>query len=285
MAEAYKEHQVGQFQILLPASHMLDQYQKTWWRYDTALGYIAQAVFQKYPGACAIDIGANVGDTAALIRSYANVPVLCIEGNPEFIEYLEYNASIIGGIEIDECFVGDNNTIVDFERINSNGGTATIVEAISQEAMWFIEMKSLGMILENHPDFKQAKLLKIDTDGFDFTILKKSAKIISQLRPVLYFEYDTNFKSEGEVEALEAIKTLFEIGYKYFLVYENFGNYLFSITAQDLDRFIDLNICLASNRKKSGMTVIFYFDICALTEEDFDLFEQIRQTELSLVRS
>ncbi|WP_421654425.1 FkbM family methyltransferase [Leptothermofonsia sp. ETS-13] len=285
MTEPYKEHQIGRFQILLPANHMLDQYQKTWWRYDTALGYIAQIVFQKYPDACAIDIGANVGDSAALIRSYADAPILCIEGNPEFIEYLEHNASTIGGIEIDQCFVGNDNTIVDFERINSNGGTATIVDAVSSEAMWFIEMKSLRTILENHLDFRQTKLLKIDTDGFDFAIIQKSTSVISALRPVLYFEYDTNFKPEGEVEALEAIKALFEIGYTYFLVYENFGNYLFSITAQDLDKFIDLNICLASNRKKSGTSVIFYFDICALTEEDFDLFKQIRQTELSLVRS
>ncbi|HAZ47443.1 MAG TPA: hypothetical protein DDW76_13245 [Cyanobacteria bacterium UBA11369] len=80
-----KEYQIGRYQIILPSDHLLDAYQSTWLRYDKALGYIAHAIFEKYPKSSAIDIGANVGDSAALIRQYSDIPVLCIEGNPNFI--------------------------------------------------------------------------------------------------------------------------------------------------------------------------------------------------------
>jgi hypothetical protein len=74
-----KEYQIGNHKILLPLDHLLDKYQANWKRYDTVLGDVARIVFQKYPESTAIDIGANVGDTAALINKYIHVPVLCIE--------------------------------------------------------------------------------------------------------------------------------------------------------------------------------------------------------------
>jgi FkbM family methyltransferase len=282
---ALKEHRIGRFRLLLPADHRLDYYQRNWLRYDTALGYLAQTVFRKYADSCAIDIGANVGDSAALIRSHADVPVLCIEGNPKFSECLAHNASVIGRVELETCFVGRDGAVVDLERVLSGAGTATVVDAVRSQALRSSEMRSLKTILGRHPDFSRAKLLKSDTDGSDFSILESSVEVISELRPVLYFEYDTGFTPDGEAEALRAVNRLFEIGYHYFLVYDNFGNYVISIAAPDAERFVDLNTCLASNRMKSGIRIIYYFDICALAKEDADLFHALRSVEWKLARS
>src|SRR5258706_13186966 len=169
MPTALKEHRMGRFRRLLPADHPLDEYQRTWLRYDTALGYLAQTVFRKYADSCAIDIGANVGDSAALIRSHADVAVLCIEGNPEFSECLAHNASAIGRVELETCFVGDDGTVVDLERMHNGAGTASVVEAVGSYAPRSSEMKSLRTILRLHPEFSRAKLLKSDTDGSDFS--------------------------------------------------------------------------------------------------------------------
>jgi FkbM family methyltransferase len=279
-----KEYQVGAYRILLPGDHPLDDYQRIWRRYDTALGYVAKFVFQKYPDRCAIDIGANVGDSAALIRSHAKVPVLCIEGNPEFQPYLKHNASLMGGIEIENCFVGDDGLVVDLKKIVSGAGTASVSAAVDSKAEQSAPVRSLHKILESEAPFRRAKLLKTDTDGSDFSILRTSAPTISRMRPVLHFEYDTAFKADGDKEAMAAVRALFDIGYRYFLVYDNFGNYVVSMPEPELDRFIDLNACLASNRTKSGTRVIYYFDICALTSEDEDLFRSIRDYELEIVR-
>lgn len=277
-----KEYSIGPYQIILPPDHLLDGYQSTWLRYDTALGYIAGAVFQKYPESSAIDIGANIGDSAALIKKYVDIPVLCIEGNPQFIEYLKQNALRIGGIEIAEYFVGKEGDSVNLDRLLSSGGTASIVDAITVEESEATQTKSLASIINNYPRFQNSKLLKIDTDGFDFFIIQSSTEIISQLSPVLYFEYDITFDSNGESAGLETVQSLFDIGYEYFLVYDNYGNYLISLSNQEYDRFLDLTTYLASNRKKSGTPVVYYFDICAFTDNDLDLFEEIRLGEINL---
>lgn len=277
-----KEYTIGRHQLILPDDHQLDQYQSTWHRYDTALGYIAQVIFQKYPQTSAIDIGANVGDSSALIQTYQDVPILCIEGNPEFLEFLYYNASIIGNIEIEESFVGADGEIVNFGYMTSQGGTASIVNAVDSDGLFLTELKSLASILQEHPAFQNAKLLKIDTDGLDFSIIQKSTSVISALKPVLYFEYDISFTSNGRDESLDALKALFECGYKNFVLYDNYGNYLLSLSSQDYDKFIDLNTYLFSNRFASGMTAVYYLDVCAFAEEDTDLFEQIRQMERQL---
>lgn len=277
-----KEYQIGRYQIILPSDHLLDRYQSTWLRYDTALGYMAQAIFAKYPESSAIDIGANVGDSAALIKQYSDIPVLCIEGNPNFLEYLKQNSCRIGGMEIAECFVGKDGELVNLDRLLSSGGTASIVQAIDREGKTVVPTKSLESILSDYPSFKNAKLLKIDTDGFDFYIIETSLEAIEGLAPVIYFEYDISFQNQGEEAGLATIQNLFDIGYEYFMVYDNYGNYLVSLSHQEYDRFLDLTTYLASNRKKSGTPVVHYFDICAFTENDVDLFESIRLMEINL---
>jgi FkbM family methyltransferase len=278
-----KKYQIGRYQIDLPADHALEQYQSTWLRYDTALGYIADVVFKKYPNSSAIDIGANVGDSAALIKKYLDIPVLCIEGNPNFVSYLKQNALIIGDITIEECFVGQDDELIDLTRMSSSRGTASIINAETSEEATAntAKIQSLAAILSNHTDFINSKLLKIDTDGFDFFIINKSIDIIEKLKPVLYFEYDISFAEKGEQQGLQTIQSLFDIGYEYFLVYDNFGNYLISLSNQEYERFLDLTAYLDSSRKKSKTPSVYYFDVCAFVEDDFDLFEEVRFMELT----
>ncbi len=277
-----KEYKVGRHQLLFPDDHQLDQYQARWHRYDTVLGYIAQAIFHKYPQASAIDIGANVGDTSALIQAYQDVPVLCIEGNPEFLEFLYHNASIIGNMEIEESFVGADGGIVNFEQMDSHDGTASIINAINSDGLFLTELKSLAKILQEHPAFQTAKLVKIDTDGFDFSIIQNSISVLSTLKPVLYFEYDVFFTPDARDESLKTLNVLIDGGYKNFILYDNYGNYLLSLSNQDYDKFLDLNAYLFSNRFAGGITTVYYLDICAFTEADTDLFEKIRQMERQL---
>lgn len=274
-----KEYTIGRHRLLLPIDHALDGYQSTWRRYDTALAYIAQVVLQKYPETSAIDIGANVGDSAALIQQHQDVLTLCVEGNPEYLEYLEHNAAIIGNVEIEECFVGNDGTIVNFGEMQSQGGTSSIVNALNPDGLFLTETKSLATILQAHPTFQNSKLLKIDTDGFDFVIIQDSIRLIHQLKPVIYFEYDISFKPEGAKEGFDTLRILIENGYEKFIVYDNFGNYLISLSSQNNAQIVDLNAYLLSNRFKSGTPAVYYFDICAFCREDTDLFDRIRYIE------
>ncbi|MFM5943898.1 MAG: FkbM family methyltransferase, partial [Dolichospermum sp.] len=138
----------------------------------------------------AIDIGANVGDTAALIQEFQPIPTLCIEGNPEYFSFLERNAQIIGNIEIAYCFIGEDGETVDLKKIVSQNGTTSINNALGKSGENISIMQSLGSVIEEFSSFKNSKILKIDTDGLDLEIIRMSQDVIGNLKPVVYFEYD-----------------------------------------------------------------------------------------------
>jgi FkbM family methyltransferase len=273
---ADKEYRIGRHQVLLPYDHSLGHYQDRWHRYDQALGRIAQEVRRKYRDATVIDVGANVGDTAALVCTYEDVPVLAIEGNSHFLPYLKENARRIGDhVEVFECFVGPSDTAIDSDAIVTRRGTASIVSAVGAGTA-SAGVKSLSWIVAANPRFGAARLLKIDTDGFDFQILRSSLHYLAEAHPVLFFEYDTGIRAEDESQSLAAIEELMEIGYDRYIVYDNFGNFLMSV-----DRgatFAELNAFLRSNRRHG--VAVYYFDVCCFHRSDRDLFDAVRSIEM-----
>lgn len=47
----------------------------------TELGRVAARIWRKYPQMVAVDVGANIGDTASIIRSGCPAPIICFEGD------------------------------------------------------------------------------------------------------------------------------------------------------------------------------------------------------------
>src|SRR3990172_4719368 len=223
---ATKELMVGSHKLMFPYDHPLDRNQKKFKRYNAAFEHIATIIFKKYPAYTAIDIGANVGDTAALISGGHNTPVLCIEGNKTYLEYLKKNAAHIGShIVIEKSFVGQDNLQLNLDLMEEKNGTASIVSAVVKgghnASCNSVETKSLKIIMQQYPDFAASKLLKIDTDGFDFFIIKHSLDVIATMKPVLFFEYDPSVSNNGQEDSLRVMKDLFGVGYKYHIVYDN----------------------------------------------------------------
>jgi len=269
------QYPVAGYELWLPDDHLLPKYQATWHLYDRFLGHLAQAIAAKYPAMTAIDIGANIGDTAALIQEFCAIPTLCIEGNPEYIEYLNKNDEVIGHIEIVDCFIGDDNSSVALDQIRSGGGTASILQAVNAEGLFQIPMLSLETVLSHFPQYAQAKLLKIDTDGFDFYILRKSEKFIREVQPILYFEYDIVLSENGFKDGLEIINYIRESGYQKMIIFDNFGNQMMRLDLHDFDYFYDLNNYLYSNRVYSGTPAVYHYDICAFSGVDLDVYQAL----------
>ncbi len=273
-----KEYTVGRTKLLLPANHALDRHQAKWKRYDRALGEIARLVWKKYPDSPAIDIGANVGDSAALINTYHDIPTLCIEGGAEFLPFLQENARRIGAhVVIEAAFVGDSESANVYALQSTEAGTAKLVA--NPQGTADIKVKSLAALLQSAPGFSHPRLLKIDTDGFDFQIIMTSVALLSELKPVLYYEYAPFEQPDGLADGIGSFQALLQAGYRHFIVYDNFGHYLIHLGAANAAQFIDLNGYLCSNRV-NGVAVP-YFDICAFAPEDQDLFEALRAFELA----
>ena len=59
------QYTIGNISISLPHNHPLPSYQKAFLLYNKAVGIIAQIIEKENSNAIIIDIGANIGDTAA----------------------------------------------------------------------------------------------------------------------------------------------------------------------------------------------------------------------------
>jgi len=93
--------------LRLPLSHSLPFFRRASPLYAENLGRIAQQILTKYGTFGVIDIGANVGDVAAVIHQHAPLPILCVEGVPKFLELLALNvAAMVPAPVIEPSFVG-----------------------------------------------------------------------------------------------------------------------------------------------------------------------------------
>jgi FkbM family methyltransferase len=273
-----KEYTVGRTKLVLPVDHALDHYQTHWKRYDRALGEIARIVHGKYPDFCAVDIGANVGDSAALISTHHDVPTLCIEGTEAFLPFLRENARRIHGrVAIEVAFVGDEAVAGSFALQDNQVGSAKLVADPGRAGG--IRVKRLETLLAESAGFERPRLIKIDTDGFDFQIITSSAALLSDIKPVVFYEYAPFEQPNGVVDGIRSFQALVQAGYRHFIVYDNFGNFLIHLNAENFAQFVDLNGYLCSNRV-NGIAVPYY-DLCAFTAEDFDLFDALRSAELA----
>ena len=206
-------YRVGSVELELPLSHELPFYQHDHPEYDREVGTIAAEL-----AGPVVDVGANVGDTAAAIRAASGVPILCVEGDPRFYALLERNARRLGDVELEHALVEGPAS----GRLERGAGTAHV--AAGHEPL---ASKPLAQVLDEHPRFARPALLKLDTDGMDVPILLANLALLRELRPVLFFEYDPHLGATPDVFEL-----LDEAGYAFADWYENTGQHVGRVELQ-----------------------------------------------------
>ncbi|QHW00500.1 FkbM family methyltransferase [Spirosoma endbachense] len=263
---------VGQFKLHIPFSHELPFIIKSSPYYSTNLARIAEQVNRKYSDLKFIDIGANIGDSVALLRSKATFPILCIEGDPYFFSILHKNATNFADVYLSKTYVGETAGELKAKSVEV-GGTAHLSQAGLEADT--IHIKKLSSILAGNPIFKLSKMLKIDTDGFDNKILRGSIDFIEAAKPVVFFEYDPFFLAQQNDDGISIFDTLATNGYQNILIYENYGELMLSADLKDKRLLEDINYFF------TGRKGLMYCDICAFHKEDNDLFNKIRESEIN----
>lgn len=185
------EYYIGKFKMQLPFSHQLPFIIRLFPHYSTNLARIAKQVKNKYPDMKLIDIGANIGDTVALLRTETMFPILCIEGDEYFFSILQNNATQFSNLYLTKNYVGESSQVVNAVSVEL-GGTAHLnqTDLINGNA---VQLKKLSTILADYQAFSEAKMLKIDTDGFDNKVLRGSLDFLEAVQPIVFFEYDPFF--------------------------------------------------------------------------------------------
>ena len=269
-------YQIGDIPLRIPLSHQLPYYRKAFPQYSSNLGRIGVAVQQKYPDLSLIDIGANVGDTVAIVRQDAHYAILCIEGSTTYLPLLRGNLDSVSDVEIEAGFVGGAIGPVD-ASLRTDGGTGHLaMGGTDGGTVW---LTTLDEIILRHPRFDSAKLVKSDTDGMDCQIISGAVEYLARVRPVLFFEYDPDLTARAGGAAIRVFDVLGKAGYRYALVYENTGQLMLMLDVRDKQLTSDLDAYF------SGHNGGKYADLCAFHETDSDLALSLHSTEAEFFRA
>src|SRR3990172_284259 len=122
--------------------------------------------------------------------------------------------------------------------------------------------------------FSDSKFIKIDTDGFDCSIIRSEIEFIKKHKPVIFFEYDPYFLSNIDDDGVSVFNTLYKAGYSKMIIYENTGEYLLSVELNQEQIIEDIHMFYSSRKGEK------YCDICVFHKEDDDIWSLIRGKEL-----
>lgn len=248
-------------ELLLPLSHPLPDYWNRYPRYDRVIGEVAESLRRERGRVVVIDVGANIGDSVAVINPQEHDTVLAIEADPKYSRYLKKNWGGCERVTIHSCFCGDIDSIGKF-AISSSAGTASIER--SEEGVE-LPCTSVDTLVCKFPGFSEANLLKIDTDGHELEVLSGARQLLQKQRPILLVECDCRGDREVKKAFLSKLTDLREFGYSSMLVYDNFGFLLGQYSLDNLKVFSELlEYHLAGGCKYYDLLIMESKDACII---------------------
>ncbi|MDB4913247.1 MAG: hypothetical protein JWM95_891 [Gemmatimonadetes bacterium] len=255
----------GAFSIAAPKDHILVRILATQPQRDLCIGIAAKFLSQKYPDASMIDVGANIGDTAAVIATYAANPLILVEGSDYFFEILKVNArQFRNPIRLEHAMIATGEVISG--GLRHWGGTAEFDE--DPNASTKFTSRRLADIADGRTCF-----VKSDTDGYDFKILLSSVDWLARARPGVLFE--SQIRTDADLaEADHLCDALEAAGYTHWIVWDDTGLYMLATTS--IVTIKELNRYLLTIWRGNGRRSIWNFDILCLHGQDGDVFEQVR---------
>jgi len=264
------ERRVGGRQIRLPLSHELPHFLATYPHYGQNLVHLVDAVARAKGPHGFVDIGANVGDTIILVRTRAGVPALAIEGDELYAPLLAANLADVPDVEIEMSYVAST---LSAGRVQASRRTGTAA-LLPSDAPSSLALRPLTEIIEAHPRFATAGVVKIDTDGADAAIVVANADWFAASRPVVFLEYNSTWAAKlGDHEPWRAFAALALAGYGKAVVYVNTGELLLEASASDETLWRDLG------RYGTSPTRGHYFDVAVFPDEDGNLFADFLESE------
>ena len=163
------------------------------------------------------DVGAHKGETVKLFNDNFNIKEFyCFEASPINFYYLKKKISKIGNkIKIFNFGLGETKSVLSFNQLEESS-SSTLVD-INQNSNYFkkknkilsifnfkkdqdkifnVEINTLNDFMEKE-SINKIDILKIDTEGFEFKVIKGAKKKIKNIK-YIYFEhhYDDMLKKK-----------------------------------------------------------------------------------------
>jgi FkbM family methyltransferase len=244
------DYTIDGFSLHLPLSHPLPRILATDPQYQRPLRALAESLAAVGLGSSAVDIGANVGDTAAVMSMAGVENVVCVEGSDVFLPFLYANASRASEAgwhwSVTPRFVESGTDVND---VRTGGGTASLVVSDAPDQAGVLSFITIDELFDASVP---VSILKIDTDGMDVAIL--GSVLRSPSRPqidAIFFEF-----TPSEESVTEVLDDLGDTGFTRAFWFDHAGEFLCS---HDLSQR-----ALAAELSDYGRRIGTYFDIATL---------------------
>ncbi|MEP6669630.1 MAG: FkbM family methyltransferase [Chthoniobacter sp.] len=272
--------QIGNFRLFLQVNNPVWREHEKNPEYTAQLGRLAACVFAAYPDGYLIDVGANIGDTAAIVRSKVDAPIVCVEGDEAIFPLLQKNISSMREVVAYQYFLGEKTEDLRFMTQKSGWDTTLIpIHGDTEVAGKVIPLLSLDDLVAGLASPKTCKLLKLDIEGFDLRALRGARNLLSKDKPTVFFEFNhDNLTSLGE-NGREIFPYLASLGYERLCIYDSQGNLMISCRTSDTATLDDLD------DYARALDGLFYYDICAFQSFDGELAKRFLASERTYRKS
>jgi FkbM family methyltransferase len=204
-------------------------YRAKYRRYDAIPAELADAIRKSRGALRMIDVGANVGDTILSTTPRAGDQYLALEPHPDFFPYLVANTEELCGVTCLQLACGETSGTLGFDP--ALGGTAA--PRVGRPAQHQVSVQPLDKIWKEQWQHAPVDFLKVDTDGFDVTVLHGALELLCSQQPWLFYECDVRLTENGLERHLGIRGLLGDAGYHHVIAFDNVGKQVACISVGD----------------------------------------------------
>jgi len=255
--------------LSMPAKHPLPATMAIFPQHNRPLGLAAKALSQlkiSQTSLAAIDVGANIGDTVALIEQHSpnNWHYLCIEPDRANAEFCIANHAGNNRVSVEQVFIGEDEGAAVWLQEDGRANPTTkrdipIAAPTQSRAGKLVRLDTAAAPFSmNHG----VDLIKVDTEGYDFHVLRSGPILLNKFRPALYFELFPAMLREAADSVQAGFDYLAGLGYLHFVFFTNQGDLYCTATSPDPTFLRALDSVTMRN------PALPYFDVFASTRKD-----------------
>jgi len=162
-----------------------------------------------FSNAVALDVGAHIGNHSIYFSKFF-AEVIAFEPNPKTYSLLKLNASYFKNIRTHNFGLGEcgGNYQVVFNPINSGGSSLIPPSEKLDHTTSNARLEALDQVLQVE---QKIKLIKLDTEGFEYQALSGARQTLKIHQPIVVLEQHLNDFTEGDTKASKLLR---DLGYK-----------------------------------------------------------------------
>jgi len=201
----------------LDISHVVDHY---------LFFHVKDSTFQNFidayvkPGSFVLDIGANIGTTITRMAAKVGNDGRVIGFEPNLINFQRASNHIqlneLTNCKVENLGLGDKPGVLKLYKVNEHNPGMNRILLDKEEAGEYAYDEVQVITLDDYFDKNElptVNAVKIDVEGFEYFVLKGSAKILAKDTPALFMEINYDFLKDNHMTPTDVFELLYGYGY------------------------------------------------------------------------